>query len=251
MELLFELLSPLQLIAVGATALAAAFLRAFTGFGFAMIAVPVFSLLLLPNEAVVLAATLTIAVSSTSYKEWWGKFPVNHFTPMILGSLAGTGIGVYLLSGMSRSEFQLWIGVSVIGATLATALVKPSNKVSVPRSVTAGTGIASGLMNGAFAIPGPPVVVYAMAVISDPGAARAFLMAFFFASNVLAVAMFTVAGMVTATPLLLLLLAFPMSFIGDQLGHRAFHRFGGNAYRPVALVVALALGVWNTYAGLQ
>jgi len=48
-----------------------------------------------------------------------------------------------------------------------------------------------------------------------------------------------------------LLLAFPMSFIGDQLGHRAFHRFGGNAYRPVALVVALALGVWNTYAGLQ
>jgi uncharacterized membrane protein YfcA len=198
-----------------------------------------------------LAATLTIAVSSTSYKEWWGKFPVDQFTPMILGSLAGTAVGVYLLSGMSRSEFQLWIGLSVMGATLATALIKPSNTVSVPKSVTAGTGIASGLMNGAFAIPGPPVVVYAMAVISDPAAARAFLMAFFFASNVLAVVMFTVADMVTATPLLLLVLAFPMSFIGDQLGHRAFHRFGGNSYRPVALVVALALGGWNTYAGLQ
>ena len=74
MESLLALLSPLQLIAVGGTALAAALLRAFTGFGFAMIAVPVFSLLLLPNEAVVLAATLTIAVSSTSYKEWWGTF---------------------------------------------------------------------------------------------------------------------------------------------------------------------------------
>ena len=132
MDSLLELLSPLQLIAVGGTALAAALLRAFTGFGFAMIAVPVFSLLLLPNEAVVLAATLTIAVSSTSYKEWWGKFPVDQFTPMILGSLAGTAVGVYLLSGMSRSEFQLWIGVSVIVATLGTALVRPSNKVSVP-----------------------------------------------------------------------------------------------------------------------
>ena len=109
MDSLLELLSPLQLVAVGGTALAAALLRAFTGFGFAMIAVPVFSLLLLPNEAVVLAATLTIAVSSTSYKEWWGKFPVDQFTPMILGSLAGTAVGVYLLSGMSRSEFQLWI----------------------------------------------------------------------------------------------------------------------------------------------
>ena len=229
----------------------AALLRAFTGFGFAMIAVPVFSLLLVPNEAVVLAATLTIAVSFTSYKEWWGKFPVDQFTPMILGSLAGTAIGVYLLSGMSRSEFQLWIGLSVIVATLATAMLRPPNKVSVPKSVTAGTGVVSGLMSGAFAIPGPPVVVYVMAVIADPGAARAFLMAFFFSSNVIALVMFTVADMVTATPLILLLLAFPMSFIGDQLGHRGFHRFGGNAYRPVALVVALALGSWNTYAGLQ
>jgi hypothetical protein len=57
--------------------------------------------------------------------------------------------------------------------------------------------------------------------------------------------------MVTATPLVLLLLAFPLSFLGDLLGHHAFRRFGGASYRPVALFVALALGVWNTYAGLQ
>ena len=245
MEFVFDLLSPLQFAAVGVTAFAAALLRAFTGFGFAMIAVPVFSLLLLPNEAVVLAATLTIVVSSTSYKEWWGKFPVDKFLPMIAGSLAGTAVGVYLLSGMSRSEFQLWIGLCVIAATLATALVKPSTKQTVPKPLTAG------LMNGAFAIPGPPVVVYAMAVIAEPAAARAFLMAFFFASNVLAVMMFSVAGMVTATPLVLLLLAFPLSFLGDLLGHHAFRRFGGASYRPVALLVALALGGWNTYAGLQ
>ena len=115
-----------------------------------MIAVPVFSLLLLPSEAVVLAASLTIAVSTTSYKEWWGKFPVDQFKPMILGSLGGTAVGVYLLSGMSKADFQLWIGLSVIAATLVTALVKPTNKVRVPKRLTFGTGIASGLMNGAL-----------------------------------------------------------------------------------------------------
>lgn len=251
MELILDLLSPMQLLAVGGTAMAAALLRAFTGFGFAMIAVPVFSLLLLPSEAVVLAASLTIAVSTTSYKEWWGNFPVDQFKPMILGSLGGTAVGVYLLSGMSKSDFQLWIGLSVIAATLVTALVRPTNKVRVPKRLTFGTGIVSGLMNGAFAIPGPPVVVYAMAVIPEAAAARAFLMAFFYASNALGLAMFSIAGMVTLTPLLLLVLAFPLTLLGDKTGIALFHRFGSASYRPVALVVAMSLGVWNVYSGLS
>ena len=152
---------------------------------------------------------------------------------------------------MSKAQFQLWIGISVIAATLVTALIKPSAQRKAPVSVTSVTGVLSGLMNGAFAIPGPPVVVYAMAVISEPAAARAFLMAFFFASNILAFFMFSVAGMVTATPLVLLLLAIPLGVLGDQLGSGFFHRFGGAAYRPIALVVALVLGGRNTYAGLS
>ena len=106
-------------------------------------------------------------------------------------------------------------------------------------------------MNGAFAIPGPPVVVYAMAVIHEAASARAFLMAFFCASNVLGLVMFSIAGMVTLTPLLLLVLAFPLTFLGDKTGIALFHRFGSGSYRPVALVVALRLGFWNVYSGLN
>ena len=40
----------------------AALIRAFTGFGFAMLAVPVFSLLLLPGDAVVLSAVLALSL---------------------------------------------------------------------------------------------------------------------------------------------------------------------------------------------
>lgn len=121
----------------------------------------------------------------------------------------------------------------------------------LPPRLTFGTGIASGLMNGAFAIPGPPVVVYAMAVIPEAASARAFLMAFFYASNVLGVVMFSIAGMVTLTPLLLLVLAFPLTLLGDKTGIALFHRFGSGSYRPVALVVALCLGCWNVYSGLS
>ena len=51
-------------------------------------------------------------------------------------------------------------------------------------------GILSGLMNGAFAIPGPPVVIYAMATQPDPLRARAMLITFFMASALAAFSVF-------------------------------------------------------------
>jgi len=76
-------------------------------------------------------------------------------------------------------------------------------------------------------------------------------MAFFYASNALGLAMFSIAGMVTLTPLLLLVLAFPLTLLGDKAGITLFRRFGSGSYRPVALVVALCLGCWNVYSGLS
>ena len=55
--------------------------------------------------------------------------------------------------------------------------------------------------------------------------------------------MFLNAGVVTATPLILLVVAMPVMMIGDRVGAWLFHRVGGAAYRPVAFVVSMALGV--------
>ena len=93
----------------------AALIRAFTGFGFAMLAVPVFSLLLLPGDAVVLSAVLALILGLMSYRSWWGLFPVTPALPMVSGSVLGTGVGVWFLASLSVTEFQLWIGISSRG----------------------------------------------------------------------------------------------------------------------------------------
>ena len=63
----------------------AALMRAFTGFGFAMLAVPVFSLFLLPGDAVVLSAALALILGLIGYRSWWRQFPVAPAVPMISG----------------------------------------------------------------------------------------------------------------------------------------------------------------------
>ena len=61
----------MTLMAVGI--LCAAVMRAFTGFGFALMAVPLLSLFLLPTDAVVLVALLTLTTSLVTYRAWWGR----------------------------------------------------------------------------------------------------------------------------------------------------------------------------------
>lgn len=246
---LYASMSVAQLVFVAAGVLFAALMRAFSGFGFALMAVPVFSLFLAPGDAVVLSALLTLVVSALTYKAWLGKFPTELMPPMVAGSVVGTAIGVYFLSNLSAEQFQLWIGLSVVAACLLLARFKPRDSAGSP--VLAGvTGVGSGLMNGAFAIPGPPVIVYVMATIHEPVKSRAFLMAFFIVSNSISMAMFSVAGLVTVTPFYLLLVAFPVMMLGDRLGAWLFLRVGGQAYRPVALVVCLTVGVAITAKAL-
>ncbi len=83
----------------------AAVMRAFTGFGFALTAVPVFSLFMVPNQAVVLSALLALSVSLVTLKTYWGKYPLKPLLPMIGFAVVGTVLGTSLLANVSSQAF--------------------------------------------------------------------------------------------------------------------------------------------------
>jgi len=231
-----------QLILVWVVVVFAAVLRAFTGFGFALAAVPAFSLLMTPTQSVVLSIMLTLAVSLFTLKTFWGQFSIKSMLPMISFSLLGTTIGAYFLAMLSVSSFQLWIGVSVIAACAVLTFYRPAH--SEPRaSVARVAGLASGLMNGFFAIPGPPVVVYAVATQPSPEKARAMLMTFFVFSAGFGFISYSAAGYVSTGSVWLFIATFPAMYLGDKLGYRLFKRYGTRLYRRVALVVLFAVGI--------
>ncbi len=220
-------------------------MRAFTGFGFALTAVPVFSLFMPPTQAVVLSASLTLAVSLLTLRTFWGAYPLKPMVPLVVMSALGTAVGAWGLHFISPVQFSLWVGLAVIGACVGLGVYRPRERR--PSGGLAGSvGLGSGLLNGAFAMPGPPVIIYAVATEPQPERSRALLMTFFLFSAVVALLSYTVAGYVTAYSPWLFLLAFPAMYVGDKIGYGLFHRFGGSFYRRVALVVLFALGVTIT-----
>ncbi len=249
LQALFVHISLSQLLVVWAVVVFAAIMRAFTGFGFALAAVPVFSLFMPPTQAVVLSASLTLAVSLLTLRSYWGRYPLRPMLPLLLAAMLGTIFGANLLGAISPDVFRLWIGLTVIAASVLLTLYRPLPR---PRGtfLAAVTGAASGLLNGAFAIPGPPLIIYAMATVREPERARALLMTFFLFAAVIALASYAASGFITAASPWLFLLALPAMLLGDKLGFYLFMRHGNALYRRVALVMLFAVGITITLRAL-
>jgi uncharacterized membrane protein YfcA len=243
-------MDPLQLFLIWAAVLFASILRSFTGFGFALAAVPVFSMFLPPAEVVVLTSSLALAISLLSLPSYWGVMNLREMTPLVVTSCLGTVVGAAMLAGLSVAVFQFWVGLSVLLACLGITVSKPSSPWKIP-GLSWATGLLSGLMNGALAIPGPPMIVYAMLTELEPRRSRALLMTFFLFSSFLALASYTVAGMVDLQSLWYFGLAFPVLYLGDKLGTRLFLRYGDAFYRRVALFGLAAVGITITLRAIS
>jgi uncharacterized membrane protein YfcA len=225
-----------------AVVIAAAVLRSFTGFGFALAAVPGFALFLSPAQAVVLSASLSLALGVQTFPQYRGKTPLGPMIPMFLAAIVGTLVGARVLVMLSVDVFMLLIGAAVIGACLALSVFHPRPR-QAGTALRLGAGLSSGLMNGAFAIPGPPIIIYAMATESDPAASRALMILFFTFASLVAMLAFGAGGLVSVNSLWLFLLGYPAMFIGDRLGYHLFMRYGGRFYRRVALIALFLVGV--------
>ncbi|MGI9287812.1 MAG: sulfite exporter TauE/SafE family protein [Pseudomonadales bacterium] len=238
-----------QLLLTWAVVVFASVLRSFTGFGFALAAIPVFSLFLVPTQAVVLCASLSLVVSCLNLRTFWGEIPLRPMLPLLLLALVGTVVGAAILSLISADQFQLWVGLSVIVACVGLTFFQPSTRWKSP-ALTGFTGLISGLMNGALAIPGPPMIIYAMLTEPEPKRSRALLMTFFLASSLIALVSYGAAGFIKLQSVWYFLLALPALYVGDKLGYYLFQRFGDGFYRRIALVSLVAIGVTITLKAL-
>ena len=100
-----------ELLLIWVVVIFAAVLRSFSGFGFALAAVPIFSLFLSPPESVVLSTTLILLISIASIKDYWGIVPLRPMLPIGMMMLIGTAIGTTVLALISKNQFQMGVGL--------------------------------------------------------------------------------------------------------------------------------------------
>jgi uncharacterized membrane protein YfcA len=232
-------------IALGsfAIALLAAFSQSVSGFGSALVAVPLLSLLAGPRTAVVTITTLSIAMTALATVR-----ERRHVQWRVAGTLAGAGLlgmpaGLVLLTALHTRALTLVIAALV----LVVALLLASGWSARPGPwARRSAGVLSGAMLTSTGMNGPPLVITLQAMRLAPGSFRATLQAVFCSQDVAAVAGFIAVGQMNRTALVAVAAGLPGLPLGWLLGDRVFTRIDPEVFRRVVLgmlvLSALAAG---------
>ncbi|MBR0671354.1 sulfite exporter TauE/SafE family protein [Neoroseomonas soli] len=233
-----SLLSPTAAVCA-AMVFAVAVLRGFTGFGFALVAVPLLSLVLAPIVAVPLVLLLEVVASAQLLPKVWRQAQWRIVLMLTGGAVLGTPLGLYGLSLLPTEVMRLAIAAVV----LATALLMSAGlrfRHPPGRRMAVAAGMVSGVLNGGAAMSGPPVVLFFLA---SPGAiaiGRASLLLYFLLADVIGAGLAAASGLVTGEVLLLTAWLLPALFVGQAIGARQFREDRQHAYRRVSILVLLA-----------
>src|SRR5689334_149632 len=217
----------------------AAFIRGFTGFGLAVVGVPLLSLFFAPAEIVPSIMILAIIAGLQLIPKIWRSVDWKLLAPTILGAAIGTPLGTWLLAGVSADVMRMLIGIAVLAASFAVQLgwrfaQRPA------AGVCAGFGAVAGLTGGAAAMPGPSVIFLFLAAPIAHEAGRASLILFFQVSAIMSAISATVGGLMQVHALILGALLVPAMLVGNWLGDRIFDKASAKTYRRIVVLLLAA-----------
>jgi len=228
--------------AIAAAIVFAAVLRGFTGFGFALAAVPLVSLAISPRQAVPMVILQQLLLGLVDGVRAWRDCDRRSVLQLAAGSVIGVPAGIVALDLMPGTVTRMAIAFIVLAAIVL--LWKPRRLPFTPGARTAASaGFVAGLFNGLAAMPGPPAIAYYLLTDADPRKVRASLMAFFLATAVIAAPGTWAAGLLDLDTTILALAGLPLVLGGGYVGNRLFLRYGAGSYRPIALLTLGAAAI--------
>jgi uncharacterized membrane protein YfcA len=218
------------LIYLAGAAFIAALARGFSGFGGALIFVPIASAAVGPQVAGPILLLIDFVAQFALLKNAWRQANRREVMVMALGALAGIPLGVAILK-VADTIVLRW-AISVLIIAMLGLLVSGWRYPGQPKRSTTGiVGFIAGILSGSVQAAGPPVVAYWLGGSTPPLMVRANIILFFFCTSVISGVTYLAAGLLNAQVLFMALVTAPGYAIGMYLGTRMFGLASDRTFR--------------------
>ena len=229
-------------IATCAIAFVSGMARGFSGFGSALIFMPLASSIAAPRLVAALLLIIDFIGSAPLIPNAWKHADRRATAIMALGALVGVPIGTWLLTRLEPVTTR-WIISGFVFALLMLLLSGWRYRGKEHAAISIGVGGLSGFCSGLAQTGGPPIVGYWLGRPIASVIQRANIVLFFVASDFFSLVSYALSGLITADALKFSFVVGPVYGIGVWFGASLFGRASDNLFRAIcyALIAAAVL----------
>lgn len=222
--------------------LLAGFTQGFSGFGAALVAIPLLVVFMDVKTAVPLCVlngliiTFFLTLRLRKHLDW------QKILPLCLGALPGVYVGVILLKSASESLVRVLVGVMLIAYGIYRLVFQPKPKI-IHSAWSYLAGFATGAISGAISAGGPPTIIYTTLTGWSKNQIKATLSGFFLVAGVMIALAHASSGITTAEVLQYFVSSAIFVIIGVVAGSTCYDRIGREAYIKFILIMLVFMGI--------
>jgi uncharacterized membrane protein YfcA len=221
----------------------AALCQSLTGFGFALVMVPLLSLAWDVKPAVVTSTVLGTFALLPLLLEVRRHVRLRAAAALLTGSLAGVPAGILLLDWIDPEALKIMVGVTVVAASLLIYRVREVRTTRAGVMPAVAAGAVSGVLRASTSMGGPPAVLYLLGAERDVEAFRSTLLAFFLPSSLVTIAGLAAVGRVTPDVLRTSAIVLPALVVGLAAGAWLRYRVREELFRLLVLLLLILTSV--------
>ena len=239
---------------LAATTSAAALLQAAGGFGFAVLATPLFLLFVDPPRAIQLVIIITTALSLVVLPGLRRAIAARLLLRLALCSLAGLPLGLFAFRYADPIVVRAVVGGTILAFAVLLGWRRHGGTGEVPRPFRARPGLevaagaVSGIATALVGMAGPPVLIYRLFAGAAPRTVRATLLSFFALTYAASLASHVVTVGIPARTWLSAGVLIPFAFLGGLAGRPLGDRLGADAFAILAILLLGAAGLYTLAA---
>lgn len=223
--------------------------RGFSGFGTAMIYIPIAALFLPPIWVLITLTVMDVFGPLPNLPRAWRDGRPRDVARMGVAMIIMLPVGVAILVAVDPAIFRYGVsGFSMMVPVLLLSGLRFRGEIT--RGVLYITGAVSGVLGGAVGLPGPPVILLYMSSVLPVQIIRANTMMYLFGFDMVLLIVFAIKGMLSAVPVVLGLIFIVPGVLGNMVGAAMFRPARERVYRGVAYGIVFAsaiigLPIWD------
>lgn len=222
--------------------LGAIFTQSVSGFGLALVSMPLLAMVIGLQAATPLVALISLVAEVVILLHYRESLDLHAVARFALASVIGVPVGVLFLARVDQAIVLPILGLVVIGYALY-ALLGP--RLPEMRNVhwAHGLGFLAGVLGGAYNMPGPAVVIYGNCKGWPPAQFKSNLQGFFTLNSLLVLGAHVAAGHITPEILRYFALSLPVIIGGALIGFALDKRIDPVYFKRIVQVLLIGIGL--------